>query len=83
MPASHSLSQSAASRANGDRCRGPATPEGKARSTPDATRHGLRGTPRALASPREALGARLAPAVPVEHHGVAETAFPLWRQHGL
>src|SRR4051795_7078808 len=91
MPASPSLAQSAASRANGALSRGPATPDGKARSTANATRHGLRGTSRAiapedaaeLATLRDALTARLAPADAVERHWVGEIAFALWQQQRL
>src|SRR4051795_12004841 len=91
MPASPSLAQSAASRANGALSRGPATPDGKARSAANATRHGLRGTSRAiapedaaeLATLRDALTARLAPADAVERHWVGEIAFALWQQQRL
>ena len=91
MPASPSPAQSAASRANGALSRGPATPDGKARSAADATRHGLRGTSRTippehaagLAALRDALTARLAPADAVERHWVGEIAFALWQQQRL
>ena len=86
-----SPAQSAASRANGALSRGPATPDGKARSAANATRHGLRGTSRAvppehapeLAALRDALTARLAPVDAVERHWVGEIAFGLWQQQRL
>ena len=91
MPLAPSAAQSATSRANGTLSRGPATPEGKARSAQNATRHGLRGTSRvlspedavALAALREGLSARLAPADAVEEHWVGEMAFALWQQQKL
>src|SRR3954451_5356124 len=91
MPVSPSPAQSAAARGSGALSRGPATRDGKARSAGNATRHGLRGTSRAippenaaaLAEFREALTARLAPADPVEQHWVGEIAFALWQQRKL
>src|SRR3954451_9958879 len=91
MPASPSPAQSAASRSNRALSRGPATPDGKARSAANATRHGLRGTSGTvppehapeLAALRDALTARLAPADAVERHWVVEIAFALWQQQRL
>src|SRR3954453_6475321 len=91
MPAAPSPAQSAASRANGALSRGPATPDGKARSAANATRNGLRGASRAiapehapeLAALRDALTARLAPADAVERHWVGEISFALWQQQRL
>src|SRR3954452_14005077 len=92
MPTIPTLAQSAASRANGALSRGPATPEGKARSAVNATRHGLRAASRSdlppddeaeLAICRDALTARLAPVDAVAEHWVAEIAFALWQQQRL
>src|ERR671938_244647 len=67
MPTSPSPAQSAASRANGARSRGPATPEHAA----------------GLADLREPLPARLGPVDAVERHWVGEIAFGLWQQQRL
>ena len=82
----------AASRANGKKSQGPVTPEGKARSAANATRHGL-AAPGRLAdsvcltienraefiSLHEAFAAEHAPAKPTEHLLVEEIAVARWR----
>src|SRR5918911_5576219 len=88
MPLSPSSAQSAASRANGALSRGPVTPEGKARSAQNATRHNLRGAafrllPGEDRAEFEALLAELverhAPADDPERACVEEIAFARWR----
>jgi hypothetical protein len=92
MPAGPTPAQSAPSRVNGALSHGPSTPEGKARSAVNATRHGLRAASRSALPPddaaelaifRDALTARLAPVDAVEEHWVAEIAFALWQQQRL
>ena len=77
-------------RRNGALSRGPATPEGKARSAMNATRHGLcgRAMPEGadaheLADLRAALLARWQPADAAEAHLVEELVFAAWRQMRL
>src|SRR3954471_4660040 len=91
MPLSPAAAQPAASRANGALSRGPATPEGKARSALNGTRHGLAGPFRLLpaedANAYERLPAPLlarhAPADAAEEHWVEELAFAAWRLRRL
>jgi hypothetical protein len=91
MPYSPTPAQAEASRRNGALSRGPATPDGKARSAGNATRHGLRGAFRLLAGEdggefqalADSLAARHAPADAAERHWVEELAFAAWRQHRL
>ena len=77
------------SRHNGALSRGPVTPEGKARSALNATRHGLCArTPVlddgedgvAFADLRAALLARWQPMDAVEAHRVEELVFAAWRE---
>jgi hypothetical protein len=77
-------------RRNGALSRGPATPEGKARSAMNATRHGLcgRSMPEGadgheLADLRAALLARWQPVDAAEAHLVEELVFAAWRQMRL
>ncbi len=91
MPISPTPAQSSASRANGVLSRGPTTPEGKARSALNGTRHGLAGPFRLLPGEdaaayerlRAALLARHAPADAAEEHWVEELAFAAWRLRRL
>jgi hypothetical protein len=91
MPASPSAAQSAASRLNGAASAGPATPEGKARSALNGTRHNLHGPFRLLAGEDEAafealradLRGRHAPAGEAEAHWCDELARAYWRQRRL
>src|SRR5690349_23130052 len=91
MPLSPTSAQSATSRTNGALSRGPTSPEGKARSAVNGTRHGLAGPFRLLpgedaaayARLRAALLARHAPADAVEEHWVEELAFAAWRLRRL
>jgi hypothetical protein len=77
------------SRRNGALSRGPVTPEGKARSALNATRHGLCARTlvledgedaMALADLRAALFARWQPADAIEAHRVEELVFAAWRE---
>ena len=76
-------------RRNGALSRGPATPEGKARSALNATRHGLCArtmlpgegdAARELMALRAALLARWRPVDAAEAHLVEEVMFAAWRQ---
>jgi hypothetical protein len=89
MPASPTPAQSDASRLNGALSCGPASPEGKARSAANGTRHGLRAgpfhllpgeDPAALQALFQDLSARYRPVDEVERHWVEELAFAYWRQ---
>src|SRR3954469_6619930 len=92
MPVAPSPAQSAASRANGARSHGPATPEGKARSAQNGTRHGLRGStftvlpdedPAAWAALLRGYLARLRPADATELACVERLAACDWREARL
>ena len=81
------LTRAESARANGAKSRGPITPEGKAKSSRNAVRHGL--TIKAMVLPaedREAAAAVLAdytakfePADPVEHELVEALALARWK----
>jgi hypothetical protein len=91
MPASPTPAQSDASRANGALSHGPATPEGKARSALNGTRHNLHGPFRLLDGEdaarfealRADLRARHAPLGEAEAHWCDELARAAWRQRRL
>ena len=81
--------RSEAARRNGALSRGPVTPEGKARSAMNATRHGLCARTLVLedgedavtlAELRAALFARWQPVDAVEAHRVEELVFAAWRE---
>ena len=92
MPASPTPAQSEASRQNGARSHGPATPEGKARSALNGTRHGLRGStftllpdedPAAWAALLDGYLARFRPADAAELACVERLAACDWREGRL
>jgi hypothetical protein len=91
MPVSPTAAQADASRRNGALSAGPATPEGRARSAMNGTRHNLHGAFRLLggedAAAFEALRADLrrvhAPAGEAEAHWCDELARACWRQRRL
>ena len=82
-----SLRLTLAARSNGARSRGPATPEGKRRSSQNATRHGLLA--RCIVMENESSAAfeallaqhcdRLQPADPLEFGFIEEMAAAYWR----
>ena len=92
MPVSPTPAQAEASRLNGARSRGPVTPEGKARSALNGTRHGLRGStftllpdedPAAWAALLAGYLARLRPADEAELACVERLAACDWREARL
>ena len=92
MPTVPTPAQSAASRANGARSRGPTTEAGKAASARNGTRHGLRGGPFALLPAEDAEAfAELHAAVTCdwgprdayERRWVMELVTAYWRQDRL
>jgi hypothetical protein len=80
--------QRTASRANGSLSRGPVTPEGKARSSRNSTKHGLLARAVLLEGESRArfeeivrdLTDTLKPATPVEHLLIGKMAAAHWRQ---
>ena len=92
MPVSPTPAQSEASRQNGACSHGPATPEGKARSALNGTRHGLRGATFALlpdedpaewAAHLDGYLARFRPADAAETRCVERLAACDWREGRL
>ena len=92
MPVSPTPAQAEASRSNGARGHGPTTPEGKARSALNGTRHGLRGStfallpgedPAAWAAHLDGYLARFRPVDPAETLCVERLAACDWREARL
>ena len=83
--------QRAASRANGSLARGPVTPEGKAASSRNGLRHGLRAETLVLANEHpEILDSLIAdyteefqPETNSEHDLVTDMAYAKWRQYRI
>ena len=92
MPSTRSAAQQAAARANGARAHGPVTAAGKARSTKNGTKHGLRGGPfgllpgedqEAFAQLHAAVSSDWRPRNAYEQHWVMELVTSMWRQDRL
>ena len=89
QPIERTEKQRAASRANGTRSRGPVTPQGKAASSRNGLRHGLRAQTLVLANEHpEILDSLIAdyidefqPTSNSEHDLVLDLAFAKWRQY--
>ena len=83
--------QREASRANGAHSLGPVTPEGKAASSRNSLRHGLRAQslvlaneePHILESLLEEFTAEFQPETPSEEALIAEMAYAKWRQYRI
>jgi hypothetical protein len=89
MPATRTAAQAEAARRNGARSRGPATPEGKARASRNALKHGLAAARHLLLEGEDHatyeqlltdLIQDLAPATALEAQLVRRLAATLWKQ---